>query len=503
MRESGEERALWPAKLEAEAAPPWAWLAALTLLAAVFRGIGLDQQLWYDEMLTLMDYVRLPMAQILTTYTSQNQHMLYSVLARASVSSFGEAAWTLRLPAAVLGVVCVPVLYFFARLLTTRREALAAAALMAASYHQVWFSQNARGYTGLALATLLSSYFFLRGAREVRLRRWVFYGVTVALGMYVHLTMGVVAAGHAAVYAWLLAGEWRAGRARERRAWLPAAGFALAAVLTLALYAPVMSDMLARTLGEQAARGAPEAVRAEWRNPVWMIAETLRSLAGNTGAAGLAAVLAALALAAAGLVSYLRQDYRSVLLMLLPCAAMAAMMLALSRNLWPRFFFFAGGFALLFLVRGVMRAAQAAARLARRAAHGPAWGTAALAVALAASCVQTRSAWIYPKQDFLGALEWADARAAAGERVVLVGLAELALNRFYGRRWPVAETAEDLEGYLAQGGEVVVLYTIPVHVASRYPAVWNMLQTQFTIEKVFRGTMGGGEVFVCRARRRA
>ncbi len=56
-------------------------------LAAVLRAIGLDGGLWLDEILTLIESVRRPVAQIVTTFPSNNQHTLYSVLAHASISA--------------------------------------------------------------------------------------------------------------------------------------------------------------------------------------------------------------------------------------------------------------------------------------------------------------------------------------------------------------------------------------------------------------------------------
>ena len=172
---AGDDAALWPSPRDFDAgrdAPvPWNWLAGLTLLAAVLRAIALDQQLWYDEITTLVDSVRRPLAIIVTTYTSQNQHTLYSILARVSIVLFGEHPWALRLPAVLFGVASIPALYFYARLATSRREALLACALLTVSYHHVWFSQNARGYTAMVFWTLLTTYFFIRGARPIRAGR--------------------------------------------------------------------------------------------------------------------------------------------------------------------------------------------------------------------------------------------------------------------------------------------------------------------------------------------
>ncbi len=284
---AAEPALLWPrTEAQPETRAPWVALVILTALAAVLRAIALNQQLWFDEMDTLILFVRTPLASILTTYTTENQHMLYSALARVSVELLGEHPWTLRLPAVLFGVASVPALYFCGRTLNaTRREALLACTLLAISYHHVWFSQNARGYTAMVFWTLLLTHFFVRGTQEKSLRAWVWYGVSLALGMYAHLTMAFVAAGHGIVYLWLVASRARRlGRLPENTL-APVVGFVLGGVLAAALYAPVMGQMYhVAVKGGGALRGAPEVERAEWRNLPWLVMETVRGLgAGSAG----------------------------------------------------------------------------------------------------------------------------------------------------------------------------------------------------------------------------
>ena len=63
-------------------------IGGLTLLGTVLRMIGLNHELWYDEILTLVEYVRKPLSEIVSQY-SRNNHLLYSVLAHASLNVFG------------------------------------------------------------------------------------------------------------------------------------------------------------------------------------------------------------------------------------------------------------------------------------------------------------------------------------------------------------------------------------------------------------------------------
>ena len=147
-------------------------LALLLVAAALLRIIHLDSGLWYDEIVTLVEFVRLPLASLVTTYTSTNNHILYSLLAKACTSLFGESSWALRLPAAVFGVASIWALFGLGREVTTRREALLASALMAFSYHHVWFSQNARGYTILLLGTIVATELLMRGLANGRRSLW-------------------------------------------------------------------------------------------------------------------------------------------------------------------------------------------------------------------------------------------------------------------------------------------------------------------------------------------
>lgn len=131
---SREELTLWPVSVNSCAEPvSWALLFGFAAVAAILRLVALNQQLWFDEIMTLLDSARDPILRIVTHYGGQNQHMLYSVLAHSSIRVFGEQPWALRLPAVFFGVAGIPALYFFGRLVTTDREALFAAALITTS----------------------------------------------------------------------------------------------------------------------------------------------------------------------------------------------------------------------------------------------------------------------------------------------------------------------------------------------------------------------------------
>jgi hypothetical protein len=482
--------------LDALSPPPersaWLLVAAVTVLAVILRAIGLNGGLWYDEIVTLVESVRPPLTRILTEYPWNNKHPLYAVLGHLAVQAFGEHPWSLRLPAYAFGVASVPLLYLLGKLFTSRRECLAAAALLAVSYHPVWFSQNARGYSALAFWTLLATYLLIRCLRERRWRWPAGYAVASALGMYTHLTMAFVVAAHAVMIAglWITTHRRDSGQGRWR---FPAAAMALTAAFTLMLYAPMVLRV------NQFFAQAPDPVGAAVANPGWACGEALRGLRIGLGTW---AALAAAGLALGGLGSYFKQSRFVGGLFLLPAALTALAAVATHRPVFPRFFFFLIGIGLLVLARGatvtsawVAGASTSGPRKCRAAAV---LGNALLALLLLGSAVSLAPAYRFPKQDFERALRFVEAHQGSDDRVLTVGLTvTLPCRRYFGKTWGGIDTLRQLRDLSPYGRRTWLLYTFPAYLA---PDLLATIRREFAPVRVFRGTVGGGDIFVCRGR---
>lgn len=471
-------------------------LIALTLLGAGLRAFRLDQGLWFDEIVTLLDSVRSPLSAILTTFTGDNQHSLYSVLAHFSVGIFGEHAWSLRLPAVVFGILSIPALYWLGSLLASRLEALLAATLLVFSYHHIWFSQNARGYTGLLFWTLVSTCLLLRGLQESRRADWVLYAAAAALGVYTHLTMVFVLAGHFLVGVWWASTKWKpiSKHSQQWRGLL--GGFSLGGIFTLLLYVPLLQQMIQFFLRPRTT------VESEWMNPLWTILEALRGLQVGL-AAGLVGVGAAVALFACGLWSYAKENRLTLALLVLPGLLGGVVVMLLRHNIWPRFFFYSLGFMLLIAVRGAMvlgkLAAQWAGRREQREWLASATGVALACVLILLSAVSLSLAYRYPKQDFVGAMQFVEEASKPGEPVVTLGLTTLPYQRYYGKQWESAESLPQLERIRARGRATWLLYTFPIYMESRHPDLTEVIARDFSTVKVFPGTVGGGEIYVSKS----
>lgn len=321
------------------------------------------------------------------------------------------------------------------------------------------------------------------------------YGLSAALGIYTHLMMAFVVVGHAILYAWLIWSRSKFTGRISRNSFLPLYGLVLAGTISLALYAPVIPGIFARTIGV-----AGTSVRSEWASPLWALKEMVHGIRNGAGG-GLLAIIVGGLLLVIGLVSFWRSNRFVVGLMVLPGLATAGAVLATSHNFWPRFFFFEIGFALLLLVRGAVVCSEVAAKLLSGTSRlAFRFSTAVLLLMLLASVIPLRAEYLYPKQDYLSAMRFVDGQQHSEEQVVTVGVVTTAFRRYYGRSWPLLETRAQLDAQLTQDHGTWLIYAMPIYLRASQPDMWNAIQSRFTVVRVFPGTLSGGEIFVCRSK---
>ena len=474
-----------------------ATLVVLTLVALTLRLVGSNSGLWIDEIYSLIDFFRVPLGQMVTAFPRDNHHPLYSALAHLSIGVFGEAPWSIRLPAVLFGTATIPLLYGLGRHVGSRREALLAAALLAVSYHHVWFSQNARGYAMLAFFTVACTWALLR-ILEGGPRRLAFvYGGCAALGAYTHLTMVFIVAGHAAVCMALLAtNSGRVMWTRNRTTILLA--FVAAGLGALLLYSPVLlqvqSFFTSRTSNLKGVSTTS-----------WAMLETVRVLALGFGAGnavlGAVVIAAGGALFAVGVASYARHNLVALALFVAPVVVIFAGAAVARGTFYPRFLFALAGFGVLIGVRGVFVAADWVERRVRPSAAGAArserFGTALMACAILLSCASLAKLYRLPKQDFLGAERHIESNRAASESVAVAGAAITAYRDYLHHDWPQVKTAAQLNG-MRSNQAVWLVYTFPRYLARSAPEVMAIAKQECRDAPEFRGTLGDGDIVVCR-----
>ncbi|MDB4973038.1 MAG: hypothetical protein JWN48_1379 [Myxococcaceae bacterium] len=490
-----------------------AGIGAITVLALVLRSIRLDAPLWYDEILTLVRFVRLPLGQLLTTYSSLNNHVLYSLEAKLSILCLGEHPWSLRLPAMLFGVASVPLTWYVVQRRVGRAQALVVAALLALSYHHVWFSQNARGYTGLLFWTLLSVQIASQPDLRTSWRRQLAFAVAVALASFTHLSAALFFVGQGVLFVLPRSWGWPAelDATTSRLRWQPLKALALGALLTALLHAPMLPQLL-KTYRAHVPLATPAAVQtatasrglAEWKTVGWMVREVVRSF-GDVGPLLSLALLLGTLCALLGVFGLWRKaplltaSYALHVPLTLACLLLAGM------RVWPRYFFIDLPFFVLCGVQGMFMVASAVERLwassrSRPLRPGLLASLGGVAVVLA-STVLLPANYRHPKQDFQGALDYLGSTRQPGDAVGVIGLANVPFRELYQQSFARVDSEAELQSLRAPAGATWLVYAFPSHTRSNYPALVQVMQREFQRMKELPGTLGDGSVLIYRSER--
>ncbi len=210
----------------------------LTALAAATRLYKLDQGFWYDEIYSVSMFFRAPWPFLLTEMPAPNNHPFYSILAKLCILTLGEKEWTARLPAFIFGAFTPAMTYLFGARWLGRKAGLIGGAIVLLAMWQVWFSQDARGYSAEIFLTLASFYLFLSLMEKITAAKAAAYILLCALAVYSQLFALFAVLSHAAV------GALAALAGRNPRNGLKWVSLSLAgAGLGLLLYFPMFSDM--------------------------------------------------------------------------------------------------------------------------------------------------------------------------------------------------------------------------------------------------------------------
>ena len=187
------------------ATPRWFWplVVAAMGVTALMGATRLHHDLWADEELTLRLFVQggykpdpkssdsavvfkeFGAGRAFHHYNIPNNHVLHSILARLSVSTwrvfrspegppFSEAA--LRIPAYLFGIFSVAALALLLKECALPRAGIIAAFLLALHPWHIRYASEARGYSMLLTFLPLMVVFWMRAMRTNRWRDWTGFG---------------------------------------------------------------------------------------------------------------------------------------------------------------------------------------------------------------------------------------------------------------------------------------------------------------------------------------
>jgi hypothetical protein len=400
-------------------APLRVWMVPVLWLAYGLRCISLgNSDLWLDEAVSYF-VARKPLPEILAySATNVREHPPgYYVGLHLWMLVAGQSEFALRFLAVMGGVLSVALVAVLARRWFGDRIALLAAVLMAVQPMAAQYSREARMYTWAIAAVLLGVYLLDRAIRRNRWRDWVlFAAVTLATLSLHYLTILLLLA-----YGLFLVIRWRGLAGRWRLAGI--LGFLVLIPLGWIVLLPGPRDTALSTLGE--------GLRTGWSlarlEPVY----TRSALGGaaDTMQPALAIVLASASwlLVLLGIVAMPqpRGQSRRTLQWLLASILIVPPLVAsfLFVVMIGRHYSFTLGLFTIGLVLGGLA-------LFRRSR---ALGIAVLAALLAYNSYLCSGNLFGTYRPFSPAMEYATARAYAGEPLVYTHFFEWVLNSYYNR----------------------------------------------------------------------
>ncbi len=472
-------------------------VGALVIVGLALRIPGLNQGLWIDELATLFWQVRAPAAQIIHNTGAINNHVLYSLLAHYAVNWLGESAWVIRLPAVAFAVAAIPALYYLGRQVAGREEAFLAALFMTLNYQFIWYSQNARGYTGLLFGAVLASILFMRllATASPPARLIVGYAVVAAISVWIQLTAVFVILAHGICWFTLVCNPDRKGRL----ATAAPAVFALflAGLFALALYAPMFGGKPNQfALG---LTGTTESVTAaevdigpmDLAEMTWVFKEYAQGLQRSVPG-GWPAVVIVVCVLLAGIGSYFRQSKTIASLLLLPAVLTYVLIYWQVHYFFPRYLFASSGFLLLFAVRGgFVTAGWCLPFLSRRRVL-----LIGSLIALAGAALAP-AAW-QPKQDYVAAAQFIEKHRTPGDAVVCIAQVYFALKTMLGIDCEPVTSVAELSQIEALHERTWLIYTLPRWLKTFAPEVLQRIRqaTDYVKIRDFKGTLNGGDIIV-------
>lgn len=145
-----------------------AMLAAIGLVVVIgavlrFHNLG-GQSLWADEAASWYQS-KDSLLDLIVRTAHDNYPPLHNLVLFASIKLLGDSEWSLRLPSAIFGVANIIALYWLGTMTVGRNAGLMGAVLLAFSPFHLYYSQEGRMYSLLALAATFyaaTCYYYVR-----------------------------------------------------------------------------------------------------------------------------------------------------------------------------------------------------------------------------------------------------------------------------------------------------------------------------------------------------
>ena len=259
----------------------WILLIAILLCATALRVTSLDTVppgLYHDEAFSGLDALGIVNGAGFPIFFEGNggREPFFIYMHALSIALFGSSPWSLRIPAAFVGVLTLAVFFVLVRTITPGKRAVWAALIgtagLATSYWHLNFSRMGWRTISLPLFACLAFYFFWRAWRTQKIRDHLLAGIFLGASLYTYLSARFLP--FVLVLFW--ATEWlvsfRAAKRREISTRMLLTRYALIVVSALVIFAPLgyyfathPSALFFRVSDVALAGGANDLLANAWR----------------------------------------------------------------------------------------------------------------------------------------------------------------------------------------------------------------------------------------------
>ncbi|HEY1731979.1 MAG TPA: glycosyltransferase family 39 protein [Terriglobales bacterium] len=204
------------------------WLWAIVIAGLVLRLIALGyKSFWIDEIASVAIARRASQTFWHFLWHDEGNMAGYYVLLRPWLY-FGYGEGTVRVLSVIPGVISIPVMYVLGRKLFGQRTAIIATLLLSLNACSIFISQEARAYSFVLLAVLLSTFLFVRLIESPAYGVACAYAIVAGLSCYFHYFCVLVPVAHYAAVIGLRA---------NRRPWK---ALMLSATIIVVMTAPIL-----------------------------------------------------------------------------------------------------------------------------------------------------------------------------------------------------------------------------------------------------------------------
>lgn len=163
----------------------------LILLTILFLGLFLriydlgNESIWLDEAVSI-GWANSNLFQIVKKTAGDTHTPLYAIVLHFWVVLFGDSEFSTRFPSVIFGFFAILMTYKVGSLIFDKEVGVLSALLLALSTFHIYYSQEVRSYSLMALLTLLSMYFFIQFLKKRGLIASIGYIPSSILLIYVH-----------------------------------------------------------------------------------------------------------------------------------------------------------------------------------------------------------------------------------------------------------------------------------------------------------------------------